>query len=441
MLRVTLREAAVVAALLSACGFQPGLAGGGAHDGSTGSDGGSNGSNGSNGPDGGAGSDGGIVLTGRCSSPGVLRDDFTTGVSGGTGQWFPLGTSSVAGGVLFVTPSSASGFAGYFSKHTIDLTGANITVEVPAMIATTANATAGLYLYADATHYLALYQQLGMLVAEYQNGGGIVNAKIGYDATKRWWRVAEASGQITFQWSPDDATWTSFGPALATPAFTTSLGVGLGGVSLDNQAHGAAQFDNLNQAADPAPWCKASTFVDRFARTTIGPDWSRRLVPTNGNGCLPTVNNGAHFDQSGNANSRCWLGTSKAFDLTGSSAMIYVPAITSSQAGWSVFLRGVTDNLDTFSIQYQDPNLVCAQVSGATATCRAYSPTYLYFRIREAAGQLVFEASSDATAWVTIAQSAAAFSVAATQFEIGTATTTGFGGTLQLTISDYNTTP
>ncbi len=439
MLRVSLLEAAAVA-LLGACGFQPGLAGGGAHDGSTGSDAGSGG----NDLDGGAGSDGsdgGTVLTGRCSSPGVLRDDFTTGVTGGTGQWFALGMSSVIGGVLSVTPSSASGFAGYYSKHTIDLTGANVTVEVPAMISTTANATAGLYLYVDATHYLALYQQLGMLVAEYQNGSGLMATKIAYDATKRWLRIAETSGQITFQWSPDDAMWTAFGPALATPAFTTSLGLGLGGISYDNQPHGSAQFDNLNQAADPAPWCKASTFVDRFARTTIGLDWSRRLVPNNGNGCLPTVNNGAHFDQSGNANSRCWLVTAKAFDLAGSSAMTYVPAITSSEAGWSVFLRGVTDNLDAFYIQYQDPNMVCAQVGGATPICKAYSAADLYFRLRQAPGQLYFEASSDATTWATIAQVAAPFSVAATQFELGTATTTSFGGTLQLTIPDYNTPP
>ncbi|CAN5624161.1 hypothetical protein BH11MYX1_BH11MYX1_25600 [soil metagenome] len=426
-------------ALLGACGFQPGLTGGGTNDGSTDPDGSIDSSVHDGG---GAGSDASVVPTGRCSSPGALRDDFTTGVTGGTGQWFALGTSSVTGGALSVTPSSASGFAGYFSKHAIDLTGANITVEVPAMIATAANATAGLYLFNDQTHYLALYQQLGMLVAEYQDGGSVTNQRIAYDPTKLWWRVTETAGQIAFQWSPDTTNWTAFGPALPTPAFTTSLGIGLGGVSYDGQAHGSARFDNLNQAADPAPWCKSSTFLDRFARTTIGIEWRRRLVPTNGNGCLPTVSTGAHFDQSGTANSRCWLVTAKAFELADSSAMIYVPAITSSQPGWSVFLRGVTDNLDAFSIQYQDPAMLCAQVNATPLGCKPYSATYLYFRIRETTGQLYFEASADATAWVNIAQAATSFSVATSQFELGTATTAGFGGApLQLTISDYNTTP
>lgn len=428
-----LRSVAVVA-LLGGCGFHPGLAG----DGSLGSD---DAGTGSALPDGALGSDGGIVPIVRCGTPGAVRDDFATAATAGTGQWFVFGTPVVSGGVLSVTPNSATAFAGYYAKHSIDLTAANVTVQVPQMISTTANATAGMYLFDDLTHYLAVYQQLGMLVAEYANGGAATNQKIAYDSTQLWWRIAEANGQILFQWSSDNATWTAFGPPLATPSFATRTNIALGGLSFDNQAHGTVRYDSLNLAADPAPWCKAGTFHDGFARTTIGFDWSRRLNPTNGNGCTPTVNSGAHFDQNGTQNSRCWLVTQAAFDASESSAMIYVPTITASRAGWSVFLRGVTDDLDAIYLQYQDPAMLCARVNSTPPVCKPYDPSYVYLRIREAGGQLSFEASADAMAWASIAQVATPFSLARTQFEIGTATTNGFSGTLPQTISAYNAPP
>lgn len=85
--------------------------------------------------------------------------------------------------------------------------------------------------------------------------------------------------------------------------------------------------------------------------------------------------------------------------------------------------------------------MLCARVNSTPPVCKPYDPSYVYLRIREAGGERSFEASADAMAWATISQVATPFSVARTQFEIGTATTTGFSGTLPLTISAYNAAP
>ncbi len=436
MVRVTLRIAVVVA-LLGACGFHPGLAGSGASDDASTGDGGGSGTH-----DGGTGSDGGVT-TGRCSSPGAFRDDFSTALTTNfTGHWIVGANATVTTGRLSVTPSSATAFAGILAKHAIDITNANVSIEVPAMI-TNADATAGLFLFSgDVVHYLAIYQQLGMLVAEYDLGAGPQATKIAYDGTAQHaWRIAEASGQITFQYSADSASWTTFGPTIATPAFATNLEIFLGGLAYDNQMHGTAQFDNLNTAAAPATWCKASTFLDRFARTSIGFDWTRRLNPTNGNGCTPTVNAGAHFDQASNTNaSRCWLATQKAFDLKDSSAMIDVVVPASPPASWSVFLRAINDDLDAFYILLQSGQM-CSQVNSNAPVCAPYVAGSTFYRLRETAGTLYFETSPDATAWSVVSQVATPFSLASTHFEIGTATTNSIGTAQPLTISLFNTTP
>ena len=436
MVRVTLRFASV-AALLAACGFQPGLAGG--VDGSF-----EGGDGGSGTHDAGADSDSGVVLSGRCSSPGAFRDDFSIALATNfTGHWIVGANATVSGGTFSVTPLSATAFAGILAKHAIDITGANVSVEVPAMIAN-ANATAGLFLYSgDLVHYLAIYQQQGMLVAEYNLGAGPQRTKIAYDGTlQRFWRIAEANGQITFQYSADNATWTTFGPATTTPVFATELQIVLGGLSYDNQTHGTAQFDNLNTSAEPAAWCKANTFVDRFARTAIGFDWTRRLNPTNGNGCTPTVTTGAHFDQASNTNAgRCWLSTQKAFDLKDSSAMIDVVPAASPPAGWSVFLRAVNDDLDAFYIQFEAQGQICSQVKSNAAVCVPYVAGSTFYRLREANSTLFFETSPDATAWSVVSQVVTPFSLASTHFEIGTATTNSIGAAQPLTVSLFNATP
>ena len=89
--------------------------------------------------------------------------------------------------------------------------------------------------------------------------------------------------------------------------------------------------------------------VDQFNRNLIGPDWTSHVsMPT---GCLPAVSFGARFDQNGTPNSRCWLTTSPGFDLTGDHVMAYIPAITNRPAGWTGFLRVVSDNInDAFQL-------------------------------------------------------------------------------------------
>jgi hypothetical protein len=256
-------------------------------------------------------------------------------------------------------------------------------------------------------------------------------------AQQTWWRIAEAGGSVTFYASPDNVTWTVLS-TISTPSWIKRGRIALGGSTDGN--HGSVSFDNLNQANAAAGWCKAGTFVDDFSRTMIGIDWDAHIsMPS---GCLPTVNNGARFDQNGTANSRCWLTTREGFDLTGDHVMAYIPALTNRPSGWSGFLRVVSDNVtDAFLIQYDTGAELCAQVQSRAEVCIAYASADTYWRIGESAGTLTFDTNSDAVAWTVVAAIPVLFAVTAVDIEIGTATTATFSPTANYVLDDYNKGP
>jgi len=385
-----------------------------------------------------AGPDAGPIYTGKCGSTGAIRDNFDDGAI--DNEWRTTGMASEANGVLSVTPNSSQTFSGYLSKHRVDLTGTNVEVEVPQMLDTTSNAIAALYLVADPNHYLAITQVHGKLNAEWADGGGATDVNATYDpVNQKWWRISEASGKVTFEISADGATYSLLS-TITTPTWVNDVVIALGGYSDGVVTHGTVAYDNLDEKLDLAGWCKADTFTDNFMRSSVGYDWTARFTPTTGAaGCIPSVNNGAHFDQSGIPNSRCWLASGHGYDLAGSRVYAHVPSIVTTKPGWTTFLRAISDNVSDAMLIAWDTGNLCAQIRSETPICRPYDMAKdLYWRIGEAGGTLVFDASPDATVWTPVATVPVPFALNALEIQVGTEATTSFAGTVGLVVSGYN---
>ena len=149
---MTLRLALSVA-VLGACGFHPSLVGDGQGSGDDGSTMGSG--------------DGGTTITGPCGTVGAIRDDFNDGMT--APMWNVVVSGVESGGSLVVTPTvttPAMQFVGYLAKHTIDLTGDAVTVEVTGMVDINSPAVGALYLVSDRMNYVTIYERNNMLVVE-----------------------------------------------------------------------------------------------------------------------------------------------------------------------------------------------------------------------------------------------------------------------------------
>jgi len=449
---VNLLRLAVLGLLLTACGFRPA------------------GSNPTGDDDQpmidapGSGSDAGTTL-GPCGKVGAIRDDFNDNLT--ANQWDVATPAQVSetGGELVVTPIGVVGTAtgvlplpvmpamaqymGYVSKHTVDLTGGAVTVEVTGMVdASSTAAVAEFGVVNTSKMYALIVVGHGSISFDADDGqpNGTLSGTTPYDPiADRWWRIAHVGSTLVGEVSADGSAWTPIGMPMPQPAWLTRVDLALGGSSTDLTPHGSVHYDNLDLDAAAQGWCKASSLTDQFERSTVGLDWdalaTRNAPPT----CTPSVNVGAHFDQTGTATARCELTTSQGFDLTGDSVMIYVPSITITRSGWNPFIRVVSDAVaDTFYLQFEHNtgDQLCAQVHSDAEQCIPYDPDRdLYWRIRETSGMLVFESGPDTVTWTMVGTTAITFPVTAVDVEIGTAVTATFTPAVNLVIMAFNTNP
>jgi hypothetical protein len=408
----------VVVAFVAACGFGPTTSS------ATGDDASSDGTS-----DGTAG-----LPVGRCSEPGAIRDNFNDGVI--ATQWASDtngGTVVEQSGAVVVTPTTTP-FTGLVSKHYVDLTGAAIQVEVPQMVDVGTSAVAELVGEADTSHYVAFIQRNGQLTADLDNGGVHTSLSVAYDPVgHRFWRISESAGMVHFATSPDGASWTEL-QSVATPPFATTLRIDLGATGTGVSA-GAVAFDNLNTTMPLASWCKANTLHDTFARSTFGYGWNNRY--SSGGGCNMYVSNGAHTDQNG-APATCFFGTAAAFDLTNSSVVVVITAITNWTNGWVTFLRALRDDGHQIALAFESDQM-CVRIDQGAPTCRAYNTADSYWRIAEAAGTLTFDTSANQTTWTPVLSIADPFPLDAVELQFGTTSTVDLQSQpIGLDTSSYN---
>jgi hypothetical protein len=405
----------------------------------------------------GTGSDASTTL-GPCGHVGAVRDDFNDNVT--ADQWAVATPAQVSetGGELVVTPIGVvtttttplpvmppvAVYMGYVSKHTVDLTGGAVTVEVTGMVdASSPAAVAEFGVVSSKSQYALIV--VGHNAISF-DASGTLSGTVPYDpVAQRWWRIAHTGSTLTAEASPDGSTWTTIGTPMPQPPWLARVDIALGGSSTDLTPHGSVHYDNLDRDVDAEGWCKASSSTDLFERTTIGFDWDASATKNTPATCTPSVNDGAHFDQTGMATGRCELVTAQGFDLTGDSVMIYVPPIEDTRTGWNPFLRVVSDTVaDTFYLQFEhDPtDQLCAQVHSDPEQCIPYdSANDVYWRIRESNGVLAFETGLDTVNWTTVGTTAITFPVTAVDVEIGTMVTATFTPSVSLVITAYNNNP
>lgn len=372
---------------------------------------------------------------GPCGKAGAIEDDFADGAIAPT--WIVANRADTAegGGTLAVTPSAAA-FSGYLASPYVDLRDAAAEVEVRTMVTAGTGAVAMfMFTHRDGGRF-------GISVADgmMTMGAGGDTATIPYDpVAHRHWRVAGVGDEVVFSTSPDGLDWTAHHTANAPP-FVDGLAIGLGAVNPQAApAPGTVTFAQFNTTVAPAAWCAAATLSDDFNDATIGRAWAYHGHTSAG--CLEyenTVGN-ARVDQNGSAACDAFYGASALYDLTASAMVVRISAITTFTTGWITY-AGVWDvDRQRFARMYFEQNQMCADGTGITKTCVAYSTQRDLWRIREEGGTLYFEtANSTANTYTAVHAVPAPFPLDAVRPFFGTLTDRATNQSIGLNVDRFN---
>lgn len=337
--------------------------------------------------------------SGPCNGPGVFSETFEDGTLSDLLE--PQGQTETSliqeqQGTLVLAPDASSGELRVSSTFAFDLRGSAVVVEVPVAADGTPG-TANTYL--DVTWPYDWYLSMGrsgdeLSLAVQTESGSDTNA-LPYEPTAhRWWRIAEADDEVSFDTSADGTTWTAQWQA-PTPAFVEASYLTLG-VWHDGQAAEPveAHFDNLNP--EGASFCGLSQPHLTFdAEPGIGWDtwenepcaWSvtggrlEALIPTGGAG-------------------ECGLVSRYGFSLRGESLTIAFAELPPAAQGTRVELSlrsSGGDRADYVTLEHGNGELHATAVIGSidgngTATLGS-GPSW--WRIRDDGRNLVLEVSTD----------------------------------------------
>jgi hypothetical protein len=186
-------------------------------------------------------------------------------------------------------------------------------------------------------------------------------------------------------------------------ALEVSLGVYTTG---STTAPGSAHLDNLNGGGPSGEgWCSASTIADDFDDGTRSHTW---VSTYGGDFCTPTETGGqlvlAH---TGEGYRECAYASGPAYDLTGTSVLVEVPAVTTGEDDYYAFLSLTAQpgsSLDLYVVRSGGELALGAGYHSNEAMVEmgrvAYSTTaHRWWRIREQGGTTHWETSPDAVSW------------------------------------------
>jgi len=367
---------------------------------------------------------------GRCGTPGAITDGFS---SANLARWTQTssggGLVAVANGELAVT-SGTGGVTAVVSRSSVDLENAAAELGVVDI----GDAHAVFRLAFDDTRVLGIEAQGGSLAAIVN---GSVLATTTYSHDDRYWRISEAANTVTFETSVDRTAWRPIG-TFTTPTYVTAVHLVVG---TDGPAGGAlpARFDGVNEGVASASWCKTAALVDTFDAVTVqpfGPLWNNSGIT--GTHCTESVSGGsAHSNQDGAGASDCWFASSTSYDLRAGSVSTYITTISNFTAGWRTYLSTRDDADRDVTIAF-DNNEMCATGTNIARTCIAYASNLEYWRLREDAGTVYFEVSSDNASWIEVHHEVTQLTASAVRAQVGTITDAAIGQFIGLSISDIN---
>lgn len=366
------------------------------------------------------GIDGGGDGIATCGKPGAIIDDFADGVPAYYWRVTTVYYNDVVetGGELVLTPGG-SGPIGYTASAAVDLRDAGVEVEVPTMLAAGTGATASFYA-GNRGLELGIAQHDGVLSGFIDRAtGGRAGNTVPYDPVMhRWWRIVDSGGRVSIMTSPDGAAWSSLLDATGA-AFTASVQIAL---EAEGYGAGSVAFRNLRAtergvAVGAAPWCKAATFVDHFDGDTIDYAWAASANPAGG--CDPKFGGGKlHIDQLGEVCTGQVVSMS-LYDLSASAVVLDVDPIASVPYGFGVSLA-ITDPAQSRAAISATNSSLCAVVNDYDYQCPEGYGGQRYWRLRDDAGTLVWDASPDQVDWTPLRSYAGLLDLTRVRITIGT---------------------
>jgi len=349
--------------------------------------------------------------TPTCGIPGSLQDDFSDTAlakwnvvvkSNGTVMAMPANVLT-----LKVTNDSGSS-AGVVSKHAVDMTGGAIEVAVP-MVLGGAGST-GFIVGFDYAHFFGFVLKSNMLTTEELDGATSSAQMVAFDPKMmKQWRFREAGGMVYFETSPDGVTWTPRDSPLPTPSWITDMFVSM----IATGASGMAQFANLDTGLTTAPWCPIDTLHDAFTGSNF--QWGGEVQST---ACAYAVGSGASVTTLALI-ATCYLGSSRAYALTGDSVVVGWQSTTTPSATYEPFVA-VAGDTGRFVVAIES-GFVCYPNATTCSTVYPFDPSShdKFWKITESSGTLTFASGSDGTTWTPFATGSAGFSTDTTELELG----------------------
>jgi hypothetical protein len=375
------------------------------------------------GPDGPGGD--GAPPSGACGNLSLLQDTFD--VAGAGEYWWDFadpGSSIMEnGGQLVIDlPANADRYAGYQSAYYYDLHGGWIVADV--------NSVAGV---TGANTILEVRNAVGA-VAQLVHENGAIDANLynvppdgsvasrAWNPAERYWRIREDGGQMIWELSTDQETWSEL--HRRTLPFDVSHVRGVVAAGGNAPAVSQARFDEINPASPSAGFCQADQLVEDFGAPPLSPTWDPYTNP----GCTLAETGGALVSDFVAATGDSWCGITAwhlwdfssgdglTVDGTGfpsaTNFVSYISASTPGSGGSTRIEISLEENQLYFGVFVDDTGVDIRQIPIDRVLHR-------YWKMRGEGTTVIWETSPDRVDWTERFRSTVPFPTSVMAVNIG----------------------
>jgi hypothetical protein len=348
-----------------------------------------------------------------CGQFSLLADDFDDDRVGELWREATSGSSIDEDGELFVSVGTGLGtqYAELNSRYAYDLRESSVTVQVTQPLAL---GTTYLEVYVEGSSNLELRRTAADALQVRSSGTTLES--VPFDASEHlYWRIREQGGTLFVEAAGANLDFAEIHaePATTLAADTTLLRytqVQFGGA--EPQSAASASFDDFNGGTASGQFCKTGTLVSTFDEP-LEPVWVELETGGDG-GCVSRSGDSVRieYDAGGEI---CAAASSSLYDFAGS----YFSARVDRGAGDQPGLRVASPGGDYAELVVLGGDLTARvavgdipQQVGSVAYAAA---SHVWLRLREQAGSVVFETSTNGTAWSTLTSAPLPFAAAPVQ--------------------------
>jgi hypothetical protein len=342
-------------------------------------------------------------------------------------------------------PSGAPSSVAWVPRLAFDLRNSEIAVEVEPSGAGGAMLEVREGTLGTNTRPVGSYRGVGLVVERGElkalvldGAAETVVATTGYDAARhRHWRLRERGGRIAWETSADRAAWATFheaGVALAPASVFPILSM-----RGDGAARGDAWFDSVNAAGADVPGpCPVGSLVDDFADGALAVHWQ----PWIGNGCTVTETGGTAELRFPGEPTICTLFDLHLRDVRGGEVSLELPTVPTGPSFLTSVQLAASVLGDRVEIRIDDGSLTLSIAVRGTSQYTFNTPydagAHRFWRIREAAGQIAWDASPDGATWDTVAASESFIDTSALHLTVTGVDQASGGGVQLLRVDNVN---